>query len=504
MSIAFKKYVNIISGVGGGAAVRTRDLIARLITSNKFVSPDSVLEFRSADDVATYFGTASEEYKRAAAYFAYVSPNISAPRLISFSRWSEAGNGAAVIGNNDAKVLLDLQAVTAGTFNISVNGAAPVVVGPVNLAAAANLAAVATALQTAVAAAFPGATVTYGTDGANRFTIQLAAASVGPIVANSVTTGAQDVGLKAGITVAADAYMIAGVAAQTALEALQAGEDVSDNFGSFLYLDDLSLDEVTAIALYNKGLNVKYQFHQRVTAANAVAWSAALLSTGGVGLTLMNKVAYPDEYPDQLPMAILAATNYDKRNAVTNFMFRQQAALTPLVTDTENSDDYDALRVNYYGQTATAGQKIAFYQRGKLMGLPTDPVDMNVYANEQWLKDRAGADLMALQLGISRIPANDSGRAMILGTLQSVIDAALFNGTISVGKTLNSQQKIFIEQQTGNENAWREVESIGYIVSCVIESDTQPDGSVEYKAVYTLIYSKDDAIRLIEGTHQLI
>lgn len=501
MSIPFKKYVNIISGVGGGAGVRTRDLIARLITSNPLVSPGAVLEFRNAADVATYFGTASEEYKRSVDYFGYISPSIAAPQRISFSRWSEAGNGAAVIGNNDPKVLATFTPVNAGAFNITVNGVTSNVTA-IDLSAAASLAAVATALQTRViAAGFVGATVTYN---ANRFTIQLAAAALGDISVTPVSVGVQDVATKLGITAATNGIYIKGVAAQVAVDALIASNDITDNFGSFLYLDALDLAEVQAVAAYNDTLNVKFMFLQRVLLADYPTWFTALAGYSGVGLTLMNKVAYPDEFPDQLPAAILAATDYDKRNAVQNYMFRQGQHLTALVTSGVLSDALDAARINYYGQTATAGQKITFYQRGKLMGLPTDPVDMNVYANEMWLKDAAGAAIMALQLGVSRIPANDSGRAMILNTLQPIIDKALFNGSISVGKTLTSQQKIFIEQQTGSDVAWREVESIGYIVSCVIDQDVMPDSSIEYKAVYTLIYSKDDAVRLVNGTHQLI
>ena len=504
MSIDFKKYVNIISGVGGGAGVRTRDLIARFVTSNPFVSPGAVLEFTSAADVATYFGTGSEEYKRAVDYFGYVSPNISAPQLVSFSRWSEAGNGAAVIGNDDAKVLASLQAVTAGSFNIIRGGSTVIPINGVDLSAAATMAAVAAAMQAEIVTAIAGATVNYAGSGPNRFTLQLPAAELGTIEIVSVSAGAQDVAAKLGWTAGTNAIYIAGVAAQTIVDAFNAGAEISDNFGSFLVLDELDLNEVQALAATNDALNVKFQYHQRVKLADYATWYDALKGFSGIGLTLMDAVTYPNEYPDQLPMAILAATNYTKRNAVTNYMYRQGQNLTPLVTATPLSDALDDARINYYGQTATAGQKLSFYQRGKLMGLPTDPVDMNVYANEQWLKDKAGADLMALQLGVSRIPANTEGVQMILGTLQAVIDQALFNGTISIGKTLNSQQKIFIEQQTGNADAWREVENVGYIVTCVVTPVVQPDSSIEYQADYTLIYSKDDAIRKVNGTHQLI
>lgn len=501
MSIDFKKYVNIISGVGGGAGVRTRDLIGRIITSNALVSPGAVLEFRTAAAVGTYFGTTGLEYKRAVDYFGYISPSIAAPQLLSFGRWSEAGNGAAVIGNNDPKVLSTFTTVNAGAFDITVNGVVSHVT-TIDTSAAASLAAVATAVQARViAAGFAGATVTYV---ANRFTIQLAPAALGEISITPVSVGAQDIATKLGVTFATNGIYIKGVGPQTALDAFNVSADLTDNFGSFLYTDALDLVEVQAIAAANDTLNVKFMFTQRVALADYAAWFAALAGVSGVGLTLMDTVTYPNEFPDQLPMAILAATRYDKRNAVQNYMFKQAQNLTALVTTTPQSDALDADRINYYGQTATAGQKLAFYQRGKLMGLPVDPVDMNVYANEMWLKDKAGADLMALQLGIARLPANEEGVAMVLNTLQSSIDLALFNGTISVGKTLNSQQKIFIEQQTGDSDAWRTVESVGYIVSCVIEQEVQTDSSIEFVAAYTLIYSKDDAIRRIDGTHQLI
>lgn len=503
MSIAFKKYVNIISGVGGGAGVRQRDLIGRLITSNKLAPPDKVLEFTGADGVLTYFGAASTEYKRAVDYFGYISPSISNAKKISFSRWSETGNGAYVIGNNDAKLLASFTAVTAGAFDITVNGVVTHIVG-VNLSAAATMAAVATALQTAVATAIVGSTVQFALDGPNRFTLQLPVAQVGAISITPVSVGAQDVATKLGWTVATNAIFAGGVTAQVALDAVQKSIAITDNFASLLFIDDLDQTETTSVATYIDSLNVRFMFLEGVTRANAAVWSAAMITLAGLGLTLMDAVAYPTQWPDQIPMTILAATDYNKRNGVQSYMYRQLQNLTPLVTDDANSDALDALRVNYYGQTATAGQQISFYQRGKLMGLPTDPVDMNVYANEIWLKDYAGAQIMALQLSVSRVPANDTGRAMILAQLQTPIDAALFNGVISVGKTLTSTQKIYIEQQTGDDLAWREVENVGYILTCTINQVVQPDSSIEYEANYTLIYSKDDTIRKVNGTHQLI
>lgn len=504
MSIAFSKYIRIFSGVGAGAGVRTRDLILRLITPSAFVSPDAVLEFRSAADVGTYFGLSSEEYRRAVAYFGYVSPNISGAKLLSFSRWAEAGTSASIIGNNDPKTLAAVTAINAGAFTLQLGSAAPVNIAGVNLSGAASLAAAAALLQVAVRAAdasLATATVAFAADGPSRFTVAVPA-TLGALIAASTVSGAQDIATVLGLKASVNGINITGVAAQTSLEAFNLGADVTDNFGSFVFLDDLDLSEAEELAAANLALNFKYMFLQRVEPDDAAAWSAALLAYGGTGLTL--STVGDDEFPEQLPGAILAATDYSKRNATQNYMYRQAAGLTPRVLTTALSDTYDALRVNYYGQTATAGQKINFYQRGTLMGTGTAATDMNVYANEMWLKDKAGAELMALQLGIGRVPANDSGRAMVANTLQPVIDQALENGTISIGKELTAQQKVFISQRTNDELAWHTVQDVGYILNVVIEPYVTTSGATEYKAVYDLIYAKDDAVRFIDGTHSLI
>ena len=509
MSISLDKYVDIISGVGGGNVVRLRDLIGRFISSNILISPDTVLEFtgsQMAANVGLYFGTSSTEYKRAVAYAGYVSPTISAPKKISFSRWSEAGNGANIIGNADPKLLATYTSVTAGTFNISLNEATPVVIGPVNLSGAASLAAVAALIQTAVQAAgglFAAATVVYNIDRPNSFSIKFPAGQLGTIKAASVTTGVQDVGVKLGITTAANALNISGIAAQTALDAFTKSDSISDNFGSFAFIDNIDQAETVSVAAANKALNVKFMFAHRTNAASASALAAATLAYGGIALTLVSD-ALPDEYPDQFPMAIMAATDYNARNSTQNYMYKSIAGLTPLVTDDAAAALYDNLRINYYGQTATAGVKYSFYQDGVMMGLATDPVDMNVYANEIWLKDYCATQCLSLQLSVGRIPANNDGKGQVLNVLQGPIDAALRNGVISVGKTLTNLQKIYIADQTGNSLAWYDVQNIGYVLTAEIQQYTTPANTVAYKIVYTLIYSKDDAIRKIEGTHNLI
>lgn len=289
---------------------------------------------------------------------------------------------------------------------------------------------------------------------------------------------------------------------ETITDVLTASTEANNNFGSFCFTDTAALSqaEIEEAATWNAAQNNMFQFHTKVAAADAAAWSAAMIGYAGLGLTL-DEVA--DEYHEMIPMIILAATNYTKRNSTQNFMF-QRFNVTPTVTTTTLSNTYDGLRVNYYGQTQTAGQSLAFYQRGVLMGGLTDAVDMNVYANEQWLKDAAGSAIMDLLLAMPKISANELGRSQVMSVVQSVIDQALLNGTISVGKPLNTTQKLYVTSITGDELAWHQVQNIGYWLDVAIESYVTTDSRTEWKATYSLMYSKDDVVRSVEGTHTLI
>ena len=203
---------------------------------------------------------------------------------------------------------------------------------------------------------------------------------------------------------------------------------------------------------------------------------------------------------DQSPMMVEAATDYYAANSVQNYMFQGPfAGLFPSVVSDDAKDIFDPLNVNYYGNTQQAGVPVNFYQNGMLQGASPSPLDMTAYVNEIWLKDAITTEILNMFVGSNQIPANTQGRAQILAGLQSVINTALNNGTISVNKTLSTQQIMFITAQTNDDNAWYQVQSIGYWVDCAIINTAGV-----YSAKYTLIYSKDDVIRLVDGQDILI
>lgn len=497
MAITIQRYVDITSGVGGAAQVSTRQLIARIFTSSTLVPTQAVVEMTTLQDVADFFGTSAAEYTLATKYFGYVSKTITSPSRICFASYQSVPQPARVYGGRTPAVLNVLQTVTSGQMIVSVGSNAYTVTG-INLSVAANFDAVASIIQTAIRSGpgslYTSANVTWDAPN-NRFNLFSGASGENTISISNTASGTQLAPLLDWLE-SDGATWVYGNAAQQPVDAVIKANSISNNYGSIMFIPTLTLEQIQAVANWNDAQNVAYLYSVAVSAANASSWATALRNTSGVALTLDPGIS--GEYPALLPMSQLASTDYSRRNSTVNYMFLQDN-LTASVTTDATANTYDNLRVNYYGQTQQAGNNISFYQRGVMMGLATDPLDINTYVNEMWFKDAITVELMNLLLAMPKISANTTGQSLLQASVVAIVEQALFNGTISVGKTLTTTQQAYITQMTGDEDAWRQVQSQGYWFNIVI----QPVG-LEYHAIYTLIYSKDDAVRKVTGSNILI
>lgn len=508
MPISINRYVPITSGVVGAQVVAERSLCGLRFTTDPKVPAGSVVTL--TDDIASLaaalFGSTSPDAEYAAQYAAYVSPPpASKASTLRFAAYVNVARAPRIYGAKVKPVLANFTAVTAGTLPLTL-GAVTANLTAINWSTAATLADVASILQTKIRAAdvspvWATATVTYDAV-ATAFNVVGGAAGVAPVSLGDAIGG--DVGTLLGWR-APLTILSPGAAVQEPVDALRVAEQVTDSFGSFSYAaatPAVTVDQAEAVALYNAGLNVKYQFYWQVTLANAATTYAQLAQYASTGL-ILNGLA--DEYKESLPAAIGAAIDYNRTNCVVNVMYRQG----PFQPDNDVSDDttangLDANRVNYYGTTSNNGQKLAFFQRGYLLGGATAPLDMNVHFNEQWLKSSLQADFLSGQISLAQIGADDKGRGVVMGLLLGRIIQAKRNGVISIGKPFNALQQIAVTQITNDPDAWRDVQTNGYWADVVIVPYTGPSNTTEYKAVYTLVYSKNDVVRKIEGSHNLV
>ncbi len=385
MAISQTKYVDIKSGVGGQSAAANKELILRVFTKNPLTVAGTVAEYDNAAAVGTFYGTQSEEYKIAAAYFAYQSRRNTSPKKISFwldDRTAESGES----GSAEEKTITDV-------LNESFNA--------------------------------------------------------------------------------------------------------SNNFGSFKFLDESIISDMALAAEWNSLKNNQAMFLLSCTAVNYESLQAALSDFNGVGLIYQTLSTDLDWV---LPAAVLASVDYTKINAAPNFMYKQLAGLTPSVTTDALYNTLTALNINFYGATQQSGKEIAFFQNGTLQGSVTD---MGVYANEIWLKDAMATIFLNHQLSVEKWPANLQGEAIGEALANNVIEQAIYNGTLSVGKTLNNAQKIYVANLTGNTDAWRTLQDKGFIFDGKMVN-TLNNGTETWKYEYSLIYCKGDSVRKVEGYHTLI
>lgn len=495
MSIKSTEYVFITSGVVG-ASVAQQELIGRRFTTNPRVPVGSILRV-SSGEADSFFGAQSAEAAFARQYFSVVLPApTSRPGYLQFAAYAPSGRPPAVFGAERGTSLADFQALSGSTLMLRLGDSA-ITTGPIALTGVASFADVASAVQAEIRAAggaqYAGAVVNYDSlSGAFSLTGDTIAPA--PV---TVTDGTLAAAL--GWTGLGVIYS-PGVAPQSPIEAFQAAEQVSDSFGSASFGVPVTLEQAIPVAQYVAGENVKYMMFWPVSETDFGTWSSAMLGIASNGLVL-NRTA--GEYKESIPQAIQAASDYDMRNGGrVNYMFRQ-SSMTPDVTDTQESRTLNAARVNYYGRTAVFGQQIDFFQRGYLMGGQTAPLDMGVHSGEQWLKSYCTSKFFALMLGVRGIPTNNDGRGAILAVVHDAISQAFYNGVLSVGKTLTVTQIEAVTQITGDPMAYLEVQNKGYWAD-VIMAEEVVNGVTEYVAKYTLVYSKADMIRKVEGSHNLV
>lgn len=489
MAIPQTKYVDIISAVGGTSQVSQRDLMGRIFTDSSLVPAGAVIEFNGLDAIANWFGTESAEYAFASKYFAYVSKSGNVPQKISFALHSASAMAARLYGKAKATTLDYLKTLTNTDLTLNIGGTDYAITG-INLSTATSFTDVCEIIGQAMPSTLSDLvdSFVYNADLA-RFVITTVATGSTATIGYATGSLASILGISAGSN---GAVLSNGSDATSGLDALRESAELTNNFFSFTFLTSVSGEE-ESIAAWVKAQNVRYMWSLGVTEENASTMASALSEYDGVGLTLSADCVF-------LPMAVAAAINYDLPNASVDFMYQQAAGIVPSVSSQADQEAYDAIRVNYYGTTQQAGNLVSFYQDGKLQG---SIASMGVYVNEAWLKDALFTSILNLRLSLDSLPANETGLAYVKTAIQEIIEKAQNNGVISAGKTLDSTQKAYVGQITGDKNAWQSLQSIGYWLNASVEKYIE-NGTEKYKVSYLLVYAKGDSINFVDGKDILI
>jgi len=499
MSIDQNKYIKSTSGVGADASVPRKDPILRVLSNNPLIPTKTVKNFSKPVELATYFGTDSEEYKRASFYFGFLSKSVTVANKISFHKYNAVDSNALIYGGKTQKVLTDFNTISDASFDLEIADVTHTVI--TDLTTATSLSDIASLIQTQVQSEtesqFSTATVSFN-------------AARGSFDFVSGDTGTASIGIAQSLSGTSivdllewnsTAIFSDGLDSQTITENLNTSIDIDNNFTTFLFTPAFSIDSKVEVAQWTQLQNFRYMFVTSTSYAQAQAHYDALNLYGGVCVTIESNV--DGQYHEMIPASIAATTDYTKPNSVKNYMYQPFAGATPTITTTEQSNFLDSIKINYYGQTQASGQELSFYQKGFLMGGSTSAQYINVFINESWFKSSISSELLNLQIALEQIPYNAIGVAQVTTVIQSVIDEALNNGVISANKPLTTTQILYIGQISNDENAYRQVQSIGYWLDVSLASKVENSVTI-YSIDYTLIYAKSDSVSVINGTQVLI
>lgn len=503
MSIKQSKYVDIKSGINNIRTATEKELIARIFTKH-LDNDGEVLEYDNSNDVRERFGGESAEYKIAQKYFAFINKYSRSPRKISFYWDWRYGSPSLIFG--DFANFDNLQLITAGAIKVTIGDISENITD-IDLSSATTLGEVAGILQTAIRGAseselFTNANVVATEDGKIFITAGEAGNANINVEQIDDSTLCTDLGFD-------NPSIYIGHSTGSINEVFDKSYQVNNNFATFVFINDMNdnnqavranVDDVEELGTHiNEQYPSEFMFIVPVLNENVEDITNAVNNISGISLELCSDT---EEAPFNfvLPMAITATTDYNKENGTVNYMYTQDPNMSVVVDTDSDAEQYDEVKVNYYGRAQQAGQKLAFYQNGVLQG---NYQDQSIYVNEIWLKDALSTKFLNYMLLTSNWYANQSGQAIGQGLIADVVERAKLNGTITTEKEISEADKAFIYDVTADENAWRQIYQEGYYLITSISKE-KVNNQDTYKFNYTLLYSKGDSIKKVEGYNILI
>lgn len=295
----------------------------------------------------------------------------------------------------------------------------------------------------------------------------------------------------------------------------------TNQFGSFTFLStksgedsDAELEELVAVASENNKLDARFLF----VVNNVWGYTAAGESAKVVANVEKFKsykgtcfVAGASKASACMPMAILAATDYND-GSVVNYMFKQFDAETATVKDDTTYTLFNKNNINFYGRTQTNGQTLDFFQRG----FNSDGTDTAVFCNEMWFKAACESAIMDLLISTERLSADAYGVNNVRSVVLDQCTNGVTNGMFSIKEASTVDQRnlrsmiINIGGSTEDvENILAAVATVGYSVYAFLSKKTDSDGGKlsengEYIIRYMVFYGTSDSIRHIKGDDILL
>jgi hypothetical protein len=439
MTIPASAIVAINPGVigGGGNALALNGII---LTNNAAVPMGVAQPFASSAAVSAFFGPVSTEALLGAIYFSGFDNSTVKPGNLFFAQYAAAPVAAYVRGGSlAAMTLAQLQALT-GTMIVTIDGVLKTSTS-INLAAASSFSNAAVLIVAQFTAL--GGTVAYD---AVRAAFVITSATTGAASTITACTGTLSASLN--MTVATGAVLSQGAVASTPAGAMAAIVAATLNWAAFMTTFEPVIADKLAFSTWVNGQNNRFIY---------VAWDTDITATQAGNLTAFGPQLIASNSSGTVPVYLsanhaafilgaIASINFGQTNGRITFAFKSQSGLVASVTDQTISANLIANGYNFYGSYATANQGFVFLYPGLVSG-PYKFLDE--YVNEVWINNALQLALVTLLLGITSVPYNPQGYALIDAACLDPINAGVNFGAIRANVPLSSSQKAQVNNAAG-------------------------------------------------------
>lgn len=393
--------------------------------SNVIEGSERLRSYVDLESVAGDFGTSAPEYLAASLYFGQ-SPR---PQTLMIGRWLRTATAGLLKGGILTAAEQDIDnftAITAGSFNITVDGSVKTVTA-LNLSAVTNLNGVASAIN----AKLTGATIAW--DG-SRFTVTSATTGTNSVVGYA-TAGAsgQDVSGLLKLTSALALAPVAGFAAETPVQCVSALANQSGMWYGISFAASAmpTASELIEVAAFIEGASISRIFgvteiDTRVLDATFTSDLASQMKALNYKRTCVQFSANPYAICSMIGRAF--SVNFSANRSTITLMYKQEpGVVASLLTETQ-AQTLKAKRCNVFVKYMN---DTAIIQYGVMSG--------QAYFDEihglDWFSDALQtAEYNLLYQSKTKIPQTDAGQNQLVNTAAGVCQEAINNGLIAPGQ----------------------------------------------------------------------
>lgn len=432
MTLSLDAVVSVsMSATPAGAQVR--GFGNGLIVGTSAVLPlyDRIREYATADEVLADFGGSAGEYLAAVAYFS----QEPAPETVKIGRIFSAAQAAYLGGGAVSNDFNDYTGITAGGFDIMINGTNRTISG-IDCSAAASMANVATAIQTRLAAALSSTTCTWNST-QNRFVIASPSTGSGESIgyAGPPTAGGSpsDESETFGFRATSGAHAEQGIAAETITTGLAALKLFDTDFYGLTLTSFAVVQDIKDAAAWNQTAKGLFFFTSQDPDDKLSATTTDLFSyMQDQGYSrAVGQFSTTNPYAAVSMMARAMVVDFDQPNSTITLKFKKEPGVTAEPLTTNEAAVLKDKNANYYvDRAAGAG--------GFLM------IEEGVTGSGRFIDEVHGLDWLEATLQVAafntmatattKIPLTDAGVAkIVLRIKKDGFDKAVRNGLLAPG-----------------------------------------------------------------------